>query len=217
MANKARSFEFARFGPVHFQPLEWELEAVQSYIGGHILNAGCGHRNIDHLLLRMGASAVVNYDLESNIDGAVRGSLTDISFPDNSFDTVFCNAVLEHVPRIDLVVRELYRVVKPKGVVIIGVPFLQPYHADPTDYRRYTSEGLNELCELVGLQVVEVLPVHCIAQTLGWISWEWAQEKGGWRPILIYPLVWFATRLFHRTDRKLERNANSFQIIGLKE
>ena len=38
--------KFTRCGPVHFQPLEWELEPVAGYFRGHVLNAGCGDRDI---------------------------------------------------------------------------------------------------------------------------------------------------------------------------
>ena len=34
-----------RVGPVHFQPLEQELEPVAKYFAGHVLNAGCGTRD----------------------------------------------------------------------------------------------------------------------------------------------------------------------------
>src|SRR5216684_5176938 len=56
---------FARIGPVHFQPLEWELEALRSYFGGRALNAGCGNRDISGTLKDFGAKEVVNYDIAS--------------------------------------------------------------------------------------------------------------------------------------------------------
>ncbi len=216
MPNNANQFEYARIGPVHFQPLENELQALNGYLLGRLLNAGCGNRNIDSTLVELGAKSVVNFDLESEIPGAVLGSLTKLPFDTGYFDTVLSNAVLEHVPTIDRVMSELVRVLNPGGFLIVAIPFLQPFHADPWDYRRYTQVGLLELADLHDLEVVNILPVHTIAQTLGWIAWEWAQEKGGWRPAVCYPIIWLATRLFNRTDTKLFKNANTYQAIYRK-
>ncbi len=46
-------------------------------------------------------------------------SVTDIKFPDNTFDVVICNHVFELVPDDALGMHEIYRVLKPKGYAII--------------------------------------------------------------------------------------------------
>lgn len=192
------------------------MQQVHKYCTGKVLNAGCGNRDLGDILRGFGAGEIVNYDIDSEIPGAVRGSLLQTPFADGEFDTIICNAVLEHVPEIDRVMRELTRVLKPGGYFVAAVPYLQPYHRNPTDFRRYTSEGLEEIGRLHGLRTVEILPLHSIAQTLGWIAWEWAKEKGGWRVAAVFPIVWLSTRLFHRTDMKLRRNANTFQAVYTK-
>lgn len=54
--------------------------------------------------------------------GTQNVDITDIPFPDNSFDAILCIHVLEHVPDDALAMRELYRVLKPSGWAIIQVP-----------------------------------------------------------------------------------------------
>lgn len=211
------AIKFARVGPVHFQPLEMELEPSAKYFGGRVLNAGCGSRDISDILKGFGAAEVVNYDIESDIPGAIIGSLEKTPFDDASFDSIFCNAVLEHVPNVHQVMSELSRMLKPGGHLVAGVPFLQPMHLNPTDFRRYTNDGLRELGALHGLSTVEVLPVHSMAQTIGWIAWEWAQERQS--KILmsaVYSIVWLWTRLSYKTDMSIVKNANTFQIIYSK-
>jgi SAM-dependent methyltransferase len=207
------SSRVARVGPVHFQPLAAELAQVERYFRGRVLNAGCGNRDITGIAAVSQASEVVNYDMHSTLPGAVHGSLDKTPFDHAEFDTILVNAVLEHVPDIDAVMRELTRVLKPGGHLIAAVPYLQPYHPDPTDFRRYTREGLEELGARHELRTVEILPVHTIWQTLGWIAWRWALEKRGLRPFLVYPIVWLTTRLFNRTDMRLRDNANTFQAV----
>jgi SAM-dependent methyltransferase len=216
MTVTADSYQLARVGPVHFQPLEHELRQVSKYFHGRLLNAGSGNRDISAIVTALGASDVVNYDMRSTIPGAILGPLAATPFEDGEFDTILCNAVLEHVPDVHGVMRELSRVLKPGGHFIVAVPYLQPYHEDPTDFRRYTRAGLEELGALHNLRTIEVIPVHTIWQTLGWIAWEWAVEKGGWRRSVTYPLVWLMTRLFNRTDHELRNNANTYQAVYIR-
>ncbi len=203
-----------RVGPVHFQALEQELEPVAHYLSGHVLNAGCGSRDIRPYLRGKGATDLTRYDIASDDPDVHIGPLESMRFGDASFDSVLCNAVLEHVQNAERAIRELARVVRKGGHVVVAVPFLQPYHACPGDYRRYTADGLAELGRSAGLEVVEILPVHSIAQTFGWILWEYAQEKGGWwRRHVAWAVAFLATRLWNRTDRRLVKNANTFQAV----
>ena len=55
----------------------------------------------------------------------VKMDVTDIQYPENSFDVIFCSHVLEHVPDDRKAMGELYRVLKPGGLAILQVPILQ--------------------------------------------------------------------------------------------
>ena len=65
-----------------------------------------------------------------------------MGFPDDSFDVVVCNAVLEHVTHPHVAARELIRVLKPGGEIWVEVPWLQPFHEVPKDYWRATPDGM---------------------------------------------------------------------------
>ena len=204
---------FNRSGPVHFQSLESELAPVAGYFRGRLLNAGCGDRDLSEWLATHAVTEVVNYDIASNLPDAVTGPIDRLPFPDGCFDTILCNAVLEHVEHVEAAVSELARVLRSGGHVVLAVPFLQPYHECPRDFRRYTKEGLIALGEEAGLASVEVRPVHSAAQTIGWILWAIAQEKGRVMRALVWPLVFAWTRMSTATDERIVRNANTFQIV----
>lgn len=51
-----------------------------------------------------------------------KGFAEKIDFQDNSFDVVYCSHVLEHVNEEEASLREMYRVLKADGVLIIGMP-----------------------------------------------------------------------------------------------
>ncbi len=52
----------------------------------------------------------------------VNMDITEIPYPDNYFDLIICNHVLEHIPNDMKAIRELHRVLKPKGKAVLQVP-----------------------------------------------------------------------------------------------
>jgi hypothetical protein len=69
------------------------------------------------------------------------------------------------------------------------------------------------LGESVGFEVVEILPVHSAAQSVGWILWETARERGRLARAIAWPIVYAWTRLSLRTDPRVVNNANTFQAV----
>ena len=69
----------------------------------------------------------------------VQADAAYIPFVDNSFDVVICSELLEHVPNPPDVLNEVYRVLRPGGLLLICVPLLYQIHGDPYDFGRYTD------------------------------------------------------------------------------
>jgi SAM-dependent methyltransferase len=65
-----------------------------------------------------------------------------LPFKDNSVEAIMSDAVLEHVSEPDAVLKEVARVLKPGGRVFSVIPFMQPFHASPHDFQRYTLPGI---------------------------------------------------------------------------
>ena len=60
-------------------------------------------------------------DLESPI-ADVKADICDLPFDDNSYNVIFCNHVLEHIPDDKKAMKELYRVLKKGGFGIFQIP-----------------------------------------------------------------------------------------------
>lgn len=61
----------------------------------------------------------------------VQMDITNIQFPNNSFDVIYCSHVLEHIPDDRKAMQELARVLKPSGWAILQVPMgSQPTQED---------------------------------------------------------------------------------------
>lgn len=205
---------FPHISPVRFQPLAQELQPVATYLSGRMLNAGSGSRDVSDFLRRNGVTEITSYDISSDDPAVILGPIESMPFDDASFDSALCNAVLEHIVDAEHAMAELARVVRKGGHIVVTVPFLQPYHACPDDYRRYTADGLAQLGRNAGLEVLELLPVHSIAQTLGWILWEYAREKGGvLRKGVAWLIAFTLTTLWTRTDPSVLKNANTVQAV----
>tara|TARA_R110000751_G_scaffold94942_1_gene185348 strand:+ start:2268 stop:3035 length:768 start_codon:yes stop_codon:yes gene_type:complete len=52
----------------------------------------------------------------------VKADICDLPFDDNTYDIIFCNHVLEHIPNDKKAMLELYRVLKPGGMAILQIP-----------------------------------------------------------------------------------------------
>jgi SAM-dependent methyltransferase/uncharacterized protein YbaR (Trm112 family) len=65
----------------------------------------------------------------------------DLPFQSQSFDGVICQAVLEHVINPSRCVAEIYRVLKPDGLIYAETPFMQQVHLKAYDFTRFTLSG----------------------------------------------------------------------------
>jgi ubiquinone/menaquinone biosynthesis C-methylase UbiE len=61
------------------------------------------------------------------------------------FDAVVSESVLEHVADPWTVAEEIYRVLKPGGVIRVDSAFLQPFHGDPSHYFNMTVPGIERV------------------------------------------------------------------------
>ena len=52
----------------------------------------------------------------------VKADICNLPFTDNTYDFIFCNHVLEHIPDDTKAMQELYRVLKPGGIGIFQIP-----------------------------------------------------------------------------------------------
>ncbi|QPB23297.1 class I SAM-dependent methyltransferase [Rhizobium sp. 007] len=64
-----------------------------------------------------------------------------IPLPDDFFDAVIVQAVLEHVLQPGQVVAEIWRVLRPDGLVYAETPFMQQVHEGAFDFTRFTESG----------------------------------------------------------------------------
>lgn len=91
-------------------------------------------------------SHYVMSDVFDGIDVDVVADAHDLSpFPNNEFDAVIAISVWEHLRKPWLAAAAVHRVLRPGGAVLIETHFTFPVHGYPSDYCRWTDEGLKGL------------------------------------------------------------------------
>lgn len=104
-------------------------------------------------------------------------SITKLPFPDNEFDLVMSDQVLEHVegdPQV--AIDETRRVLRPGGIALHTTVFMYPVHGSPGDFWRYTPDALRYLCR----DFSEIIEAD------GWGSfnaWLWGMRGMQWEPV----------------------------------
>lgn len=140
-----------------FQPdrhlLRQQIAQAGKYINGRTLDIGAGERNrYGDLFL---TTEYVTMDIAEGPNVSIVGSIERIPSPDESYDSIVCTQVLEHVPHPWVAVREMYRVLKPGGHALITAPQFNELHEEPHDYFRYTPFGLESLLREAGFEIAE--------------------------------------------------------------
>jgi SAM-dependent methyltransferase len=113
--------------------VSYRVHRISQYLSGHWLDFGCADGGYDHELLARGLDAVSGVDVEeSRIAEAKRRNLPNadyttfdgmtLPFEDGSLDGTFMNEVFEHVADETRTLSEVFRVLKPGGVLVLISP-----------------------------------------------------------------------------------------------
>ncbi|MBK7354674.1 methyltransferase domain-containing protein [Propionivibrio sp.] len=111
-----------------------DMLAVQP--GERVLDIGCGNARDMIKLVECGAK-VVGVDISEGMVAGARqefelhgiigvdlqvGDATCLNFADSSFDKILCSEVIEHIPDAAKALREMCRLLKPSGRLVLSTP-----------------------------------------------------------------------------------------------
>lgn len=126
-----------------------------------VLDLGCGDgRSFDWFQEAFSGCDWVGLDIEDSPEVRSRRRKdcefrsyngTDIPFLDGKFDIVFSNQVFEHVRHPERLLAEVRRVLRPGGIFIGGVSYLEPFHS--YSLFNFTPYGWLQINKASGLEL----------------------------------------------------------------
>lgn len=120
------------------------------------LDIGCNTSPYRRQLEKLGFS-VKTMDLDIKGGADLEGTVENTGLPDNHMDLIICTQVLEHCPEPWKAAPELFRVLRPGGMMLASAPHAWFYHPHPSDNWRYTPEGLVRLMNAAGFEIESVM------------------------------------------------------------
>jgi SAM-dependent methyltransferase len=134
-----------------------------------VLDAGCGTGGLIRALQQTSPSWSITgidvspvacaYARETTQAEIVEGSLTDLPFAANTFDIVTCADVISQIKDGDLALKEIARVLRPSGMLVINVPayrWMWSYHDDACQTKhRYRRSELEHIIRCYGLDPLQ--------------------------------------------------------------
>jgi SAM-dependent methyltransferase len=138
----------------------WLYPRLRRLVKGRVLDVGSGIG--DFLANRPGT---VGVDVNPLLVEWCRGRGLDafvmkdgaLPFPDRSFDAVMLDNVLEHIAEPLPLLAEIRRVLLPDGVVVVGVPGVKGFAADPDHKVFYDEQSLTRVLERSSFTCTRVL------------------------------------------------------------
>lgn len=183
-----------------------------------VLDYGCGNKPYKELF-----KEACNYYFGADIKGNEHAEIIinengTLPSPNESFDCVLSSQVLEHVENPKLYLRESHRVLKNDGILILSTHGYWPYHPDPTDFWRWTSEGLKKIIIDAGFNIENIYSI----QTFPSISLQlWLDATLHKIPRIfkrIYSLIFqLAMEIIDKNTKiKFSENASVFIVVAKK-
>lgn len=112
--------------------------------------------NKDVVLLEPGYHGAKNA-VRRGVNHVINSSLFDAGFIDGAFDTAISLDVLEHIEDDEKFLKEIFRILKPGGKLVLTVPAYQflfsSFDEEVGHYRRYTLRGLSKKTKNQGFNI----------------------------------------------------------------
>lgn len=150
------------------------VDRVRNLKGDKILDLGCGNGNIINLLKKEREASYYGLDIcENMIEEAKKkcgeyvkftvGDAENLPYKDDQFDIIICNASFHHYTKPEVAIKEIKRVLKSGGTLILGDPTIPglvrglfnkmlPY-TNSGDFKIYGKKDIVPIFESQGFEI----------------------------------------------------------------
>lgn len=121
--------------------------------GRKVVDIGCGYGRNRELVAREGGEWIGVEPFEGGAHTVV-GDAENLPFADNTFDVAIMDAVLEHIPNVAEAFREVARVLKPGGIFIGYVAYMECFHE--ISYSHLSFKALEHFSKINGMKLDKI-------------------------------------------------------------
>jgi SAM-dependent methyltransferase len=163
------------------------LDHIQVRAGDAVVDMGCGAMPYRPEIERRGAR-YVGCDIDATADCVITPG-KPVQLADKSAAAIVSFQVLEHVWDLDWYLGECARLIRDNGYLLLSTHGTWLYHPHPTDFRRWTRDGLVQELETRGFAVERITGLT------GPVAWTTQFRLLGYRealrrlPVIGAPLV----------------------------
>jgi SAM-dependent methyltransferase len=144
--------------------------------GERVVDFGCGDCPYEPIFRRRGCE-YITCDFDGDVEVIIEPG-QPLALPDDYADGVVSFQVLEHVWDLDQYLGECFRILKPGGWLLLSTHGTWLYHPHPTDFRRWTRDGL------IGELRDRAFRVDTVKSAVGPLAWTTQFRLLGYQHVL---------------------------------
>jgi SAM-dependent methyltransferase len=129
-----------------------------------------------------------------------------LPFRDGAADWVILASFLYIAPDPCVVLREVRRILRHDGTLLLSAPFTFPYTPEPNDFQRFTEEGLRRHLSHAGFSSIEVAPYGGRWTSAVYLLSPFLRPRRVVQPVIF----WLAMRLDRLTESRYPALAPAF-------
>ena len=128
-------------------------QLAQITLQGRVLDVGGGTRKSSYLPLLRVEGQLESLNIDPEREPTFIADLNKpLPIPSSTYDTILSLNTLEHVREDVFALTEMTRVLKPRGRMLIFVPFLYRVHGSPSDFHRHPKPWWEAVLRDLGLE-----------------------------------------------------------------
>lgn len=138
-------------------PTLWDVGGGSGYVAEYLIGHG-----LDTLCVEPSAEAAATASQRGIF--TFRAELRHLNLPNSSLESVGMFDVLEHIESRGQILREIRRVLKPGGQLVLTVPAFEALrsHIDASHFIRYNKRNIREELTKNGFEVVKIGYFFCL-------------------------------------------------------
>ncbi len=140
----------------------------------------------------------------------------NIKLQKNSADLVIVPNLIHHIQDLNSLLKQIKKILKPRGKVYIFEPLLRELHQEPEDYGRFTPYGLRKILKEIGFKNFKIkfcggpftAAAYCWDQAIQYMPIKMRKKNSNW----LNKKINYFDKLDKKFTKNLVRKNTSFPV-----